>query len=951
MKATTQLFALLALLLSSPAIAQHGTIVGTVIDAENEMELIGANVFILGSTIGSSADLDGNFEIGNVPTGNVKVVCSFVSYQNDTIDITVNENTKTTLNFVLGTKAQTIAQFTVEARQNKGGDSYMMQQMEKSDAVVTGISADQIARGGDGSAAGAVKRAGGITVEGGKYVYVRGLSDRYSKTTLNGAQVPGLDPNRNSVQMDLFPTNLIENLTITKSFTPNLPGSFTGGLINIETKDFPDAFTFNLSTSMSYNARANMNSEFLTYDGGSTDGLGFDDGTRDIPSTMPNEIPTRFEMSNNNWASDLTDVNQSFNTTYDVKQKTPGLNRAFAVDFGNRLNIGGDDKGRKLGFIGGITYSQSYESYTNGVSGRYKLTGADESIDFLNTEELLQDSKSSESILWGALFNTSMQLNDNNTVRFVAMHNQNGVSTARFLEGNIPSDAQDIYKQTRQLLYQERALSTAQVQGEHTLSGERGIEIDWSTTYTLSKQNTPDLRFFSNDYTINPVAETDTMYSIQTALYVPSSRYFRDLEETNLDAQLDFSWPLAVNKKDGAIKLGLANLIKDRIATERRFDLKNNGIDFDGDLDTYLAAENFDIDPFQNYLYYEGYGGTTGNDRTNSYIGAENVAAAYAMVDVYATPLLRVIAGARAEKTIATSQSLNPNKPTGELDNLDILPSLNLTYQIAEKAKLRAAATRTLARPTFRELAPFASYDFELRTTILGNSELERTTVTNLDLRWELYPNRGEMISFGAFYKQFTNPIERVFSPTAGNQELQYRNVSEGTVYGAEFEIKKGLAYLSDKLEGLSVGGNATYVFSKVAIDPAELEAIRAVVPDHLDSRTMFGQSPYIINAFVGFKHDPKGLSTNLNFNISGQKMVVVGVKGTPDVFEQARPSLDWNITKDLGQRLTLKVSARNLLNSQSLFTQTFKGTDYDYQSYRIGRTYGISLKYSLAKQ
>lgn len=934
--------------LAGTAVAQTGSISGTITENGSGQPAAFANVLILNSGgKGASSDFDGKFTIENVPAGSHRIAVSYVGFVADTVSVNVVSGQTAKVNFQMKTNAEVLKEFKVEARQNKRNAAFMTETVKKSPSVITMVGADQIAANGDNDAAAAAKRTTGVTVEGGKYIYVRGLSDRYSKATLNGAEIPGLDPNRNSVQMDLFPASMIENLTVTKAFTPDLPASFTGGLINIQTRDFPDRLTLNFSTSVSYNTNASFNSDFLTYEGGSTDFLGVDDGTRAVPSAVPSIVPTRFDVTNANWASELSNIGSAFNTTYDVGNMTPGLNRRVSFDVGNEIKFGSEENQRRIGFITGINYSQSFESFTNGVSGRYKLTGSDPSIENLNTEEYLTDSKSTENTLWGALLNTSLQLNDNNTVGFTFIRNQNGISSARYLEGSVFSDAQDLFIQTRQLTYTERAMSTLQFKGDHTTEK---MQITWTSTYTSSNVNTPDLRFFSNDYTLDPLSENDTIYDIQAALYIPSSRYYRELNETNFDNKINVRFPFTYNDKDAYVKVGLSNVNKQRTASERRFDLKSNGVNYDGNMDNYLAAENFQIDPAGSYLFYEGYGGTTGNDRTNSYIGSENVAAAYGMIDIYLTPLLRVVAGTRVEQTLIESRSLNPEKPVGDLDNFDVLPSLNTSYQIGEKQILRGAYTRTLARPTFRELAPFAAFDFELRTTILGNELLERTLIDNIDLRWELYPNRGELITVGVFYKQFQNPIERVFNPIAANLELQYRNVDQATVYGAEFEFRKGLGNVSEKLRGFSVGGNFTYVFSQVNIAADELAAIREVVPDAPSTRNLFGQSPYIVNAYVGYKNDSIGLNTNISFNVSGPRMVVVGVKGAPDVFEQPRPSLNWNISKTINQRLSMKLSINNILDPETVWSQEFKGTEYVYQSWTRGRTIGLSLKYKLLR-
>lgn len=929
-------------MLTISGFAQNGTIRGTVTDGETGETMIGAAVIIVGSnpTKGGSTDLDGKYEIPNVEPGNYKLMVRMMSYANDTVDITVKADDVIIKDFLVGSSAILIEnEVEIVAKMNRAGDAHMDRMRKQEASLMDGMSAQQIARAGDSNVASAVKRGVGVTVEGGKYVYVRGLSDRYSKTTLNGAEIPGLDPNRNAVQMDLFPTNLVDNLTILKSFSPDLPASFTGGLVNIETKDFPDQFTLQFSSSVSFNPQSNFKSGFISDKKGKTDFLAFDDGTRAVPLMMQNRIvPTRFSTPNAN--DRISTYAQSFDKAFEPERITSGLDQSYSFSIGNQTDLFKN----KFGYIFGLTYSKSFDYYQNGMIGRYSLTGTESSVDQLNSEIILDDEQGSETVLWGALANLSYKMGANHKVSMNLMRNQNGISTARYQEGNFFQDAQDLFIQTRTLQYLERSLTSGQLKGEHYFENMKKLKVDWLGSYVVSTQDEPDLRFFTNDYVLSGNSDQDTIYSIQEALYVAPARYYRDMTETNIDTKVNFELPFKSKDKDARLKFGFSNVNKERLFNETRYNFRSQNVSYNGNPEDYLADENMNVGS-SSYIYLEG---NEGEDRRNSYVGTDNVLGGYAMTDLYVSQNIRMIVGARFEQTNILLYSLDGKLDQGVLENNDILPALNLSWDIHEKMKIRGAFSRTLARPNFRELAPFANFNFVGGFVTVGNPNLTRTLIDNFDLRYEFYPNPSEIISVSAFGKIFTDPIERTFNPLAVNNEMTFLNVDQATVYGMELEVRKSLNFISEKMANYAVGGNVTLVHSEVTIQEDELAAIRAVVPDHPETRQMFGQAPFIVNSFVNYRNDSIGLSANLSFNISGNKLAVVGTKGMPNVLEAARGQLDFNVSKNLGDKFAVKVGTRNLLNPDYRYTQEFNGAEYIFRNYKIGRTFQLGLKYNI---
>jgi TonB-dependent receptor len=384
-------------------------------------------------------------------------------------------------------------------------------------------------------------------------------------------------------------------------------------------------------------------------------------------------------------------------------------------------------------------------------------------------------------------------------------------------------------------------------------------------------------------------------------------------------------------------------------------------VEYTGSPSEYFSAENMHIIPgtsagATNYLYLRD-----DTDIQNSYEAQQSVLGAYAMVNLDPRENIKINGGVRVEATDMLLESdklldddLLPELEEnfrGTLNVVDVLPSLNMTIKLAEEdlkvTNYRFSASQSVARPLFREKAPFSVFDFEIQEQQTGNTDLNRTKVLNIDNRFEVFPALRELLSFSVFYKHFTDPIEQVIISTAANTEITWKNVDQAQLYGLEFEMKKNLGSLGEKFERVNVAFNATYIQSATSIAPDELVEIRATDPDHPDTRPMFGQSPYIVNGIVNYSDDDQGFSINAGFNISGPKLVLITPGGTPDVYDQPRGALDVSATKSLPNGFSIKVSGRNLLDPVYHQTYTFKGDAYTFQRFTMGRTFSLGLSYN----
>ncbi len=958
-------------------VAQTATIRGKVTDGESGDVLLGATVrmFQDGALKGGAyTDLEGSYTISAAP-GNYTLMISYLSYITDTLEVvatdgevTFNEST-----LFITMEVREDLKVTITAKANQASDVSLLTKKLNSINTIDGVSSDLAARVGAPTAAAAMTRVTGVTVEGGRYVYVRGLGDRYSLTTLNSAEIPGLDPDRNTVQMDIFPSNLVDNIIVYKNFTPDLPGSFSGGLVNVITKDFPDKFTFNLSGSAGFNTQASNEDQFLSYQTGDTDWLGYDDGTRAVPdfvqglpgATIPNKNVPNLSVAD---AQTIADASQSFNGSMFPIMDKSGLNYNFQASVGNQFNIGRGN--RPLGFIATLSYRSTYDHYVNGIQRRFKNT--DSTATTLNNELNLRSDESSRNVLWGGLVKVSFKPRTNHKFSFNYMHNQSGESRANDLFGSIPEQNIDNYE-TRVLAYTERQLDIYQLQGDHAFGTKNAegaiekptLEVDWIVSLSESFQEEPDLRFFSNEFNFNQ--DGQPIYDLDISVYREPSRFYRDLNEDNLDAKLNFKLPISISERKGAFKFGGAYTRKERDFNERRFTLDTDlrRAPYEGNPGAWFTNDNIgidEIDTLSNGRIIARFNGVYQETtvQSNSYVGEQEILGTYGMFELPLSEKLKFIGGARLEITDATVTSDNPRDSVGVLDNSDVLPSANFIYALQEKMNLRLGYSRTLARPNFREFAPLRTFPFERGNETAGNPDLERTLVDNLDLRWEWYPRAKEIISVSLFYKDFENPIEKVIIPEEQNLAFRFDNVPSGRAFGAEFEVRKSLDFLGDVFSNFELGGNVSLIDSEVDINETELRLIRTVDPGRPATRPIFGQSPYVANAELLYNDPLKGSQVSVSYNIWGERIVLVGGQSAPDVYEQPRGLLNVSITQRFGP-FQVRLRGTNLLDpdyeqiqTHEFFNRDSNGNriggkgerEYVFQRFTRGRTFSLSLAY-----
>jgi TonB-dependent receptor len=944
------------LILSNHASAQNtgmGIVSGKIIDGATGEPLFGANAYLINTNFGTAADLEGNYRIANVPAGTYTLRVTYVGYERKEVTgVSVKAGDVVKLDLALNPVVIQGKEVVVTATAIKNSEAALLSERHKSMAVSDAISAEKIARSASGDAGEAMKKVTGASVVDGRYVVIRGLGERYSSTQLNGAELPSSDPDKKSVQLDMFPSNLLENIVTVKSFTPDKPGNFTGGSVNIGTKNFPEKFTLSFSHSSSFNTQSALNSNFLSYPGGGLDWLGMDDGTRALPDLL--ESPDAFipDVGSASFDEDLAKqldlLSKSFSPVMGPNRMRSPWNHGFQFSIGNQTRL----FGRPLGYLGSLNYSRNYTYYENGTTARWQLTGHVDRTETLNNDFNLTDSKGKDEVSWGGLTNLSYMLHSAHELGLNVMYNRSGESSARYQSGPFPRDlSQDGIYETRTLQYKERSLASLQLRGKHLFENLGKLKVEWISSFTRSTQDEPDLRFFTNDY-IDVVRNgtTERQYYISQSLYPRPNRYFRNTNEDNWDTKFDAILPVSLwNDLNSQIKFGAAYTRIDHLFRERRFEFRQGSkLKYDGDLENFFSEENMGIleevstdsrYQFGNYLV-DLY------NPANNYDGDQRIGAVYLMTRLVLSPSWEFIGGARFETTRLHVVSHDEELDDGNLDNKDLLPSASFVFHATKNVNLRAAYGRTLARPTFRELAPYASYEFVNDYMFIGNENLKRTLSDNFDLRWEWFPRIGEIVAVSAFYKHLHQPIEKVIRTING--ETQFQNVDEAICYGAEFEFRKNLDQLGGFMRYFQAGANIALIKSQVDIAESELTIIQSVNPYHSGKRELQGQSPFVVNLDLAYDNEGWGTSIGLDYNVFGKRIALVSLGGTPDVYEMPFHMLNFSFNQVLVDGLKLKITAKNLLDQKVSKVHLYKDTEYPVYQYKVGRVFSIGLNYSI---
>ena len=961
---------ILFLLLSVQAFAQKGTVSGAVIDAETGEELIGVNITLQGTGIGTVTDLSGYYQLTLEP-GTYNLVYSYVSYASQTVEgVEVKSGEVKRIDIALQTEDLQLQEIVIQAAQINNNEVALLKLQQKALAVQDGISASEIRRIGASNSAESMKNVTGASVEGGKYVVMRGLGDRYSLTQVNGIVLPSTDPYRNSASLDLLPSTIVENIVTTKTFTPDQPGNFTGGNVNVTTRTIPDQFYLSTSVSVGYNTQSSFEKNFVTDRlSGKYDWLGYDDGTRELPAFFRN-ADDRTALSRGtalvNSARSASEAEANVNSRRLIEESTEALeDRSFLPDrnqvpLNHRFQFAmGDRKSifnKKIGYNVALNYGRKYIHYPDRMLNIWQFpssASSEELQPFLNT----QGPQSIDNPSLGGMLSFGIQLDNRNELNISYIYNNDLEQSAGDLQGTFPGAISSVHTfYTRNIGYIQRNVNNIQLNGKHSF-GEKNAKLDWVFGYTKSRQDEPGNRSFANHYS----PPTDS-YVILDAEYDRPFHFFRTLDDRQVNGKVDFELPLGAESKH-RLKAGVFGYRKERDFTEYRFQHEERGLrsadylrfeDAYGDYEAYFADTNYGIvglNPNGSYKIAPYFLDQT--LPTNLYTGEEQVLAGYLMGVVQATPSLKLVGGARIESTEIKVEA--ESGAVGEISEVDILPSLNLIYAVNDNTNIRVSGSRTLARPNMREIAPFASFDFIGGFVYLGNPDLERTLVWNADIRYELFPKAGELIAVSGFYKYFQDPIQQQLTPVASAGEIRFINVESGLLYGVELEFRKNFDFIDRAFfRNLQFSTNFTYTLSEVDLTPEEIENRQRVNPDIEETRPFQAQSPYILNVNLTYFEPESDFEATLYMNMFGRRLFANGFGGTEDVYEiygdgnTPTPDLRFNISKRIFSNFVLGFRAENILDYKVQRNIEFKGNYFTQEEYGPGRTFTLSLGYRI---
>ncbi len=911
-------------------IKQNGSISGIVTDAGNNRALAGATITIGKVQRPTTSDPDGKFRIDGLPSGTYTITISYVGYEGKEVEgIEVKAGELTALTISLNLSKSTLKDVVVKTDAKKENLNGILNLRRNSAVVSDGISADMIKKSPDRNTSDVLKRISGTTIQENKFVVVRGMNDRYNEAMLNNALLPSSEPDRKTFAFDIFPADVVDNITIIKSASPDLPGSFSGGLIQINTKDVPDKNFFSVKGGLGYNSITTGKAYYHT-PGSLTDWLGFDNSTRKLPDNFPGTLEyssfgteKKAALSSkvpNLWA--LLKENAPANTSLQ-------LSGGFSTRFKNNKSY------PLFGGIFGLVYSSTY-NYNN--LQRYDYTGLpstppDDSVYKYN------DNSYTRSILESGLANFAFRVNQNNKFFFNNIYSINSSDQTVLRTGYSFDNQWNV--QANSSFFSSNRIFNTQLGGDDYLPKSK-LRIKWFGYYTNLYRNEPDYK--RNTYV--QINQGDPYFALitQTINSNYGSHYFANVKDKTKGANLDFSLPFKMFSNTQTFKAGASIYSNTRFREARSIAAKiasgsfNNKLLYYGQ-DSIFRQQNFNSTT--GFIYDELA------DVRNNYDGSINNTTAYAMFDNKFTKQLRLIWGVRFEDYHQILNTFDANSQPLKIDTTykDFLPSANLIYSVLPKANLRLSYNKSLARPQYRELAYQLFYDFLQNYTFYGNPDLTETHIDNYEVRWEHYFPNAQYYSVSFFYKKFKNPIEQYIPfPGSDSKTVSVINSPGATNYGVELEGRKNFDFISKKLENLVAYANVSFIKSKVE---------KNTLIGDTASRPLQGQSPYIYNFSLQYTDPKTNLALSALFNASGNRLFLVGGPSSDAIWEKPHSTLDLKLSKTFLKNGTVEFAVADILHKNDTQyidvngNQKFdNGVDRLYLNKTFGLRAGISLGY-----
>ena len=934
------------LLLSFTTFGQSGSLSGQVKDGKTGETLPGANIWIEQIKQGTITDFNGMFLLEQLKPGTYQIRVSFISYDPVILtDIQIEPGRDTRINISLQEATTSIGEVTVVAVRRSDTEVAVLSAVKNSPLVANGISSKQISQSQDKDASEAIRRIPGVTIIDNRFVVVRGLNQRYNNVWLNNASTPGSESDSKAFSFDIIPTSMIDNLMIYKSASPELPADFSGGFISIHTKNMPEKNQYTVSFQGLYNPQATFHT-FQSYEGGRLDWLGVDDGTRRLPSYFPENLQSTT-------GNDQIELSKRLNSNWLPIESTTLPDMKIGFTMAHRFTLGKTS----LGEITAINYSRSRNLQ---VAGNRSFAVYDYRLDRSGMDFDFIDSTFTQGVNLGLLNNWSWYLGRGNKLEFRNLISNQGESSSLFRNGT------EYYSNTviRSLEYgyKSRFTYSGQLSGTHAI-GDQDFQIDWVAGYAHARREEPDIRrvkLIQNDNITDPNYGRFFLEFPANPLSSNAGRLFMNTIENLWSGALNASRKFEWGTFKPILKAGLFLEGKNRSFAARKLG--------------YIYADGRTKDPTIQYLPIDELLGKnhmnsiTGiklaeeTSKSDAYQASNQLLAGYLSLNLPISTRINLFTGVRMEKNrqLLSSHDRFQQPVTVEINTLNLFPSANLTYRVNDRNLLRMAYGQSVNRPEFREIAPFPFYDFGSNAVFSGNPDLTDAQIHNFDLRYELYPDRQELISAGVFYKRFFNPIEIKYIETGSGLEYSYHNALGATNYGVEAEIRKSLGN-AGWLQNLILVFNGALIQSRVDFPEGSIE----------QGRPLAGQSPYVLNLGLFYAGKEKdNLDISLMYNIIGPRIYIVGQPKSqpweyiPNIYEMPRHQVDLTLTKKFGDHLELKVGIKDLFNQPVVFEQSIH-TDVDlsfygvsesntvhfdrrqvFRQYRPGSWYSIGIQY-----
>lgn len=892
--------------------AGHGSLSGKVVSEMSGTVIAGARVILAGRERSVETDADGAFGFPDLEPGSYSLLITHSSYAALTAEsLAVSADRGTIRRLLLPDKAVQGEKVRITGKAGKASDAGLLFAQKNAPAVSDGISTEQIAKSPDGDASAAIKRVAGISIGGDGLVYVRGLGERYVNIQLNGLSLSSPNPDKRVIPLDIFPTRLIDNLVVSKTFTADQPAEFAGGSIQLRTKGIPDRRIMEVTASAGYDPGSTFG-DMLVYQGGDLDWLGLEDGTRDLPDGLPEG---KFDFRSKNLGSTpearkarQKEILATLPNEWTPRKTGVPLNQGYGLTLGNRIPMGEE---WTAGYLVGATYGGKWESESEFV-GSIKIDGDKQA----SYSQRYDADVSTQSVLSGMLGTMALQQEDRNSYRLTVMANRSFENEVTRILGQREAD----YDSSLVLGLQNtrQTLLNGQVEGEHRFGEDLGWKLGWMGALSSAERHQPDRRV--SKYFVMRPADDDYNPDFPYLAGITGGyqdRYWFESDESGSGGRLDLETPLPLPfLEDGSkVKTGGTLFAKGREYNVHQFSF------MPGNRSETLGRRYEDVIAAFNGSNDSGYISNITDAEKNDYSVQAGEWAFYGQMDLIWTGWLRTVAGLRmnfakvegeakadkgdlspVERGVAACDAAGKCVIPFGYDEAGLLPSLSVVTSPSERQNVRLSFSRTYSFPEYREMAPLLFFSYQENVEIVGNIGLKPTSILNYDARWEYYPSPDEVLAFSAFYKDFTEPVETRIRYGASNNRIDYANIPSAFLYGLEAESRLSLSRIHSSLSPFKVVGNYTWIQSEV---------------EGSVKRAMQGQSPYLINAILFFEPSRGGAQMSLLYNRIGRRIAQVGVESFPDTYEEDRETLEFAWSQKIVRGLKLKFTAKNLTDAE----------------------------------